>query len=215
MGAVSWQTLAAVFFLLPLALPNCMCCSPVNAGSRIRRNVFKRARPPGGDDSGGRPTTGLQVGAAGGDVDTVAEVTAAARPNQGRPHLLDFGRLLQMVVSPSDGNASDRQRRGVVDGNKSHHDHQQESVKTGSIDASMAELVALQSFDGDVAWIEATFVNDSAGAVNRRRRHRTRPYSVEERLALIVPVVAFALPFLAWLFCMMVCIARASAKASY
>lgn len=210
MGTVSWQTLAAVFFLLPLALPSCMCYSPVNAGSRIRRGVFKRARPPGGDDSGGRPTTGLLVGAAGGDVDTVAEVTATARPNQGRPHLLDFGRLLQMVVSPSDGNASDRQRRDVVDGNKS-----QLPAKSGRIDASMAELVALQTFDGDVAWIEATFINDSAGAVNRRHRHRTRPYSFEERLALIVPVVAFALPFLAWLFCMMVCIARASAKASY
>lgn len=215
MGALSWKTLTG-FFLLPLALsPSCMCCAPVNASSRIRRAVFKRDRPPAGD--GGIPIAGHQLGDAGGDVDAVATVTAAPRPNQERPPLLDVGRLLRMIVEPSDGNATDRQRRDVVDGNKSHHDQQKESaaVKSARIDASMAELVALQTFDGDVAWIKATFVNDSTSGVGRRHRRRTRPYSCEEKLALLVPVVAFALPFVAWLFCMMVCIARASVKRPY
>lgn len=192
-----------LLLLIPLALPSCMCFA------RSRREVFKRARPPGGGDGdGGRPITGLQAAAGSDDAGTRANRTAA-RPNKRLPHLLDVGRLLQLVAT---GNASGHHRSGGGGGG-SNESHQQ-PVMSRHIDASMAEVVALQTFDGDVSWIEAKFVNDSHGG-SRRRHHRTRPYSVEERLALFIPVVAFMLPFLIWLCCMVICIARASARGPY
>ncbi|XP_075554125.1 uncharacterized protein LOC142587121 [Dermacentor variabilis] len=201
--APSWQTLAALLLLLPLALPSCMCFVGV-ASARSRREVFKRARPPGdGYDDGGRPIAGLRVAARSDDAGARVNRTSA-QPNKRRPRLLDVGRLLQLVATD---NATGHHRSGD---NKSH----QQPVMSRHIDASMAELVALQTFDGGIAWIEAKFVNDSHGA-SRRRHHRTRPYSVEERLALLIPVVAFVLPFLIWLCCMVICIARASVKGPY
>ncbi|XP_065307057.1 uncharacterized protein [Dermacentor albipictus] len=199
--ATTWQTQTALILLLALALP-CLC-SAGSASPRRRREVYKRARPPGGDDDGGRPITGLQLVTAGSDDTGTRFNGTAARPKKRRPRLLDVGRLLQLVLSPY-SNASDRHRGG---GNKSQlRDH---PVMSRRIDASMAELVAVQTFDGDVVWIDAKFVNDSHGAT-RRRRHRTRPYSVEERLLLVIPLVAFVLPFLIWLSCMVICVVRAS-----
>lgn len=203
---VTWQAQAVLLLLLALALP-CLC-SGGTASPRRRREVFKRARPPGGNDDGGRPITGLQpVTVKSNDSGTRANGTTA-KPNRRRlPHFLDFRRLFELIMQPP-GNASDRRRGGA---NKSR---QQQPVKSRRIDASMAELVAVQTFDGDIVWIEAKFVNESTGASHKHRR-RTRPYSVEERLALVIPVVAFVVPYLIWLSCMVICIVRASVKDPY
>ncbi|XP_037577133.1 uncharacterized protein LOC119459418 [Dermacentor silvarum] len=202
----TWQTQMPLLLILALALP-CLC-SAGSASPRRRREVFKRARPPGGDNDGGRPNTGLQLVTTGSDETGTRLNDTADRPKKRWPRLLDVGRLLQLVLSPS-RNVSDRHRGG---GNKSHQ-HEQ-PVMSRHIDASMAELVAVQTFDGSVVWIDAKFVNESHGA-NRRRRRRTRPYSIEERLALIIPVVAFVLPFLIWLSCMVICVVRASVTEAY
>lgn len=197
----------AVLLLLLLALALFCPCSARSANPRRRREVVKRARPPGGhDDDGGRPITGLQaVTVKSDDTGTRANGTAARPNRRRRPHLLDVGSLFRYVMSPS-GNATGR-HRGT--GNKS-----EEPVRSRQIDASMAEVVAVQTFDGDVVWIEAKFVNESHGGSHRRHR-RTRPYSVEERLTLVVPVVAFLVPFLVWLSCMVICIVKASVKEPY
>lgn len=105
---------------------------------------------------------------------------------------LDVRKLLQLVLSQSNENG--HAKRGQPE--LSHH-----------MDASMAELVAVQTLQGDVAWIEARFVNESHKAGHR---HRTRPYTLEERMALILPVAAFLLPFIVWISCMLSCIRRSA-----
>ncbi|XP_077524297.1 uncharacterized protein LOC144135526 [Amblyomma americanum] len=185
----------ATLLLMLLAPSVCMC---LQVNLRRQREVHKRARPPGGDD--------LQSADSGGSK-AKANASSSSSHKQ-RPHLVDVGKLLQVVLSSQSNNGSDR-----TGGSSSKQ--QQQLVESGNIGASMAELVALQTLQGDVSWIEAKFVNDSQGTGPRRHRHRTRPYSLEERLMLIVPLVFFALPFLVWLACMVTCIGRASAKSVY
>lgn len=204
--SATWRIRAVLLLLLlSLALPD--PCSTRSVNPRRRREVVKRAKPPGGhDDDGGRPITGLQAVTVQSDDTGVRANGTAARPNRRRrPRLLDIGSLFRYVMSPY-GNATDR-RRGAS--NKS-----EEPVRSRHIDASMAEVVAVQTFDGDVVWIEAKFVNQSHGASHARHR-RTRPYSVEERLTLVIPVVAFLMPFLVWLSCMVICIVKATVKEPY
>ncbi|XP_077524298.1 uncharacterized protein LOC144135527 [Amblyomma americanum] len=196
----------ATLLLLLLAPSICLC---LHANPRSRREVHKRARPPGGD-GGGWPITALQsVESAVNSGGRKAKVNASSSSSshKQRLHLLDVGKLMQVVLSSQSNNGSNR-----TGGSSSK---QQQPVRSRHIDASMAELVAVQTLQGDVTWIELKFVNDSQGTGPRRHRHRTRPYSLEERLALIVPVVFFVLPFLVWLTCMVTCIARASAKSAY
>lgn len=146
-----------------------------------RHEVHKRAQPPGGD--GGRPITGLDDAVKGS-----RELPVRTEKSEPRPQFLDVRKLLQLVFSQS--NVSGRGTQPEL----SRH-----------MDASMAELVAVQTLHGDVAWIEAKFVNESH---QPSRRRRTRPYNLEERLALLLPVTAFLLPFLVWICCMVTCIRR-------
>lgn len=167
--------------LLLLALVPCLCESP-----RHRREVHKKAHPPGGGD-GGRPITGLEM---------FATTNGPRRTDQRLP-LVDVRRLLQMLFSsPNDSNS-----------------HGMQPKVSRHIDASMAELVAMQTLEGDVAWIEARFVNESHRPFHHHRRKR--PYSLEERLMLLTPVVFFLLPFLVWVCCMVTCIARATVHKTY
>ncbi|XP_077522769.1 uncharacterized protein LOC144133502 [Amblyomma americanum] len=194
----------ATLLLLLLAPSICLC---LHANPRSRREVHKRARPPGGDDDG-RPITALQsIDSAFNSGGSKAKVNASSSSSshKQRPHLVGVGKLLQVVLSSQSNNGSDR-----TGGSSS----KQQPVGSQGIGASMAELVAVQTLQGDVSWIEVKFVNDSQGTGPRRHRHRTRPYSLEERLALIVPVF-FVLPFLVWLTCMIMCIARASTRSPY
>lgn len=153
---------------------------------RGRRDVHKRAHPPRGGD-GGRPITGLEMYAT----------TDGPNRREQRLPFVDVRRLLHMLFPPSNGS----------------HNHELQPHLSRHIDASMAELVAMQTLEGDVAWIEARFVNESHRPVHSHRRKR--PYSLEERLMLLTPVVCFLLPFVVWVCCMVTCIARATVHKSY
>ncbi|CAN8002530.1 unnamed protein product [Ixodes hexagonus] len=126
--------------------------------------------------------------------DTNADVPRCENcKDDSRAQFLDVRRLLQLVFSQPNttGHAKSNHRPEL-----NRH-----------MDAAMAELVAVQTLQGDVAWIEAKFVNESHQA---GRRRRTRPYSYEERMALLLPVAAFLLPFVVWVSCMLACIHRSA-----
>lgn len=153
---------------------------------RGRREVHKEVQPLGGGD-GGRPITGLEI---------FATTVGPSRQDQRMP-FVDVRRLLQMLFSSSNGS----------------NNHGTQPKLSRHIDASMAELVAVQTLEGDVAWIEARFVNESHRPFHHHRRKR--PYSLEEKLMLLTPVLFFLIPFLVWVGCMVICIARATVHKTY
>ncbi|XP_022657732.1 uncharacterized protein LOC111248903 [Varroa destructor] len=66
--------------------------------------------------------------------------------------------------------------------------------------ASNAEIVALQTYDGDLLWIEARFANDTKKKGSLTSRQVLRRWRLDERIEVFVPTVLAMLPLVGfWL----------------
>ncbi|XP_075737280.1 uncharacterized protein LOC142776810 [Rhipicephalus microplus] len=85
--------------------------------------------------------------------------------------------------------------------------HQQLVVISGR------NLVPVRTLDGDVAWVEIRFLNETHG---RNFKHlQANSSAIAEKLSIILPVLALLVSFLVWMFCMVICLHRSQQRHVY
>ncbi|XP_049516922.1 uncharacterized protein LOC125942692 [Dermacentor silvarum] len=114
----------------------------------------------------------------------------------------DGPRLLLLLLLTA-ALASGRPQESLV-GHASQH--QELAVVSGR------SLVPVRTLDGDVAWVEARFLNETHV---RSFKHQSKPFAVVEKVSIIMPVLTFLVPFLVWVFCMVICLHRSHQRHSY
>ncbi|XP_065304304.1 uncharacterized protein [Dermacentor albipictus] len=116
----------------------------------------------------------------------------------GGPRLLLLLLLLQTAAL-----ANGRPQESLV-GHASQH--QELAVVSGR------SLVPVRTLEGDVAWVEARFLNETH---MRSFKHQAKPFALVEKVSIIMPVLTFLVPFLVWMFCMVICLHRSHQRHSY
>ncbi|KAL1432291.1 hypothetical protein MTO96_013610 [Rhipicephalus appendiculatus] len=127
---------------------------------------------------------------------TQNSVTRVAGQRMGRDRLLLL--LLAAVLT------SARPQENLV-GQASQH--QELAIMPGR------NLVPVRTLDGDVAWVEVRFLNETHG---RNFKHlQANSLAIAEKLSIILPVLTFLVPFLVWMFCMVICLHRSHQRHVY
>lgn len=95
---------------------------------------------------------------------------------------------------------------------KSHQASNGHSNKHRDLEIPFRSLVAVRTVDGDIAWVEARYINETHG---RHFKHQGNPFTGVERVSILLPVFTFLFPFLIWMFCMVLCLHRSHQRHVY
>ncbi|KAG0419661.1 hypothetical protein HPB47_003954 [Ixodes persulcatus] len=86
-------------------------------------------------------------------------------------------------------------------------------TKAGGLEITFRNLVPVRTLDGDIAWIEARFLNETH---DRNYQHRRKPdFASVDKMSVLLPVLTFLVPFSVWMFCMVVCLNRSQQRHIY